>query len=322
MEGLVLEVLEPDDRAPTRLKLDSFPVTIGRAVDNTVVLDDPEVSAHHARIERGEDGRLVLRDSQSANGIYDLRSRRRVAELVLAERSKVRLGGSTLRLRAASETLERTVISRLTLLPDDSVFRHRWVFPVLALFTAGAFALDEYVSSYRYPEVARVVFGAVALLLALGVWSGAWALVSKQLRRRFHFLEHGGVASAAVLALALASTAESYLSFSSPWALPGRLLDAGCSALALGWLTYKHLSYCSPWSARRLKAVAGVVALVLVGTVQLYELANAPSFRAQPAFPPSMKAPSFRLARSQSLDEFFDAAKGLEGQADEDARRE
>lgn len=322
MEGLVLKVLEPDERAPTRLKLDTFPVTIGRAVDNTVVLDDPEVSAHHACIERGADGLLTLRDTQSANGIYDLRSQTKVLALPLAERSKVRLGGTVLRLRAASERLERTVISRLTLLPDVSVFRHRWLAPMLALAAAGMFLGGQVASTYRYVEPARIVFGAVALLLAVTVWSGGWALVSKQLRRRFHFLEHAAVASTALLGLGVAALFESYLSYWSPWPLLPRLLDQATTALLLAWVAYRHLNYCSPWSPRLLKFLGALVGVVLVGTVELYQLANAPRFRSQPTFPSSMKPPSLRLGRAQPVDEFFSGARSLKEQADDSARKD
>jgi hypothetical protein len=322
MEGLVLEVLEPDERAPTRLKLDTFPVTIGRAVDNTVVLDDPEVSAHHARIERGDDGLLTLLDNQSANGIFDLRAHAKVLALPLAERSKVRLGGTVLRLRAASERLERTVISRVTMLPDVSVFRHRWLAPVLALAAAGMFLGGQVAATYRYVEPARLLFGAVALLLAVVVWSAAWALVSKQLRRRFHFLEHAAVAATALLGLGLAALVESYLSYWSPWPLLPRLLDQATTAALLSWVSYRHLNYCSPWSPRLLKFLSALAGVVLVGTVELYQLANAPHFRSQPTFPAAMKPASLRLGRAQPVDDFFNGARSLKEQADDSAHKD
>ena len=44
-------------------------VTIGRLPDNTVVIDNPAVSGHHARVFR-EDDRLVLEDLRSTNGTF------------------------------------------------------------------------------------------------------------------------------------------------------------------------------------------------------------------------------------------------------------
>lgn len=44
-------------------------VTIGRLPDNTVVIDNPAVSAHHARVFRDGD-RVVLEDLKSTNGTF------------------------------------------------------------------------------------------------------------------------------------------------------------------------------------------------------------------------------------------------------------
>ena len=44
------------------------PVTLGRAEDNTVRLDDGSVSRHHARLQVGENGVCVVEDLHSANG--------------------------------------------------------------------------------------------------------------------------------------------------------------------------------------------------------------------------------------------------------------
>lgn len=52
-----------------RLKPDQHEITIGRAPDNVVVLNYPQVSAHHAVIRREQDG-AVLQDLGSTNGTF------------------------------------------------------------------------------------------------------------------------------------------------------------------------------------------------------------------------------------------------------------
>lgn len=44
-------------------------LTIGRAADNTIVLDDGTVSGHHARVEKQGD-RYLIKDCASTNGIF------------------------------------------------------------------------------------------------------------------------------------------------------------------------------------------------------------------------------------------------------------
>ncbi len=58
--------LRPDGTG-RRMILGSGPVTIGRAADNDLVLDDRRVSRHHARLQARR-GMLVLTDLDSANG--------------------------------------------------------------------------------------------------------------------------------------------------------------------------------------------------------------------------------------------------------------
>ena len=48
-------------------KIDSFPVTVGRAFDNDVILQDVTISPHHLVIEK-EDDKLFLRNLSSENG--------------------------------------------------------------------------------------------------------------------------------------------------------------------------------------------------------------------------------------------------------------
>jgi len=48
--------------------IDNFPVTIGRAYDNDIILSDRSVSAHHIRIERTDYGNLFIHNLSSENG--------------------------------------------------------------------------------------------------------------------------------------------------------------------------------------------------------------------------------------------------------------
>jgi len=82
-------------------------MTLGRAPDNTLRLDDPSVSRHHARIARrgGSTGTPVLEDSGSSYGTW-LDGRRIDAAAGLRDGSRIRLGDQELvleRVRAESE---------------------------------------------------------------------------------------------------------------------------------------------------------------------------------------------------------------------------
>jgi pSer/pThr/pTyr-binding forkhead associated (FHA) protein len=76
-----------------RVTVGSPSLTLGRATDNGIVVDDARVSRHHARLQARQ-GRLVLTDLESTNGTRV--NGVRVAEVALGEGDRIELGDTTL----------------------------------------------------------------------------------------------------------------------------------------------------------------------------------------------------------------------------------
>jgi len=98
--------------------LDKDTVTIGRALDNDVILDDEQISRHHANIRR-QGNQFVLTDLASANGTFV--NRARIAEPhALRPGEMIQMGSMVLEFRqstAAAATVigvpsEQTAIGR------------------------------------------------------------------------------------------------------------------------------------------------------------------------------------------------------------------
>ena len=65
----LIELLDRDGRARRTLDVHAWPVSLGRALDNTWVLDDPHVAPHHAVLGVDADGHLLLQVGDSRNGV-------------------------------------------------------------------------------------------------------------------------------------------------------------------------------------------------------------------------------------------------------------
>src|SRR5256885_11566922 len=98
--------------------------TIGRAPDNTVVLDDPRASRYHAHIKSTDDGSFTLVDGAMINGELR-RSANKVfvngsphSEYLLKNGDRITIGASTLRFEQRAE--ERTTDVRY----DDKPLGH------------------------------------------------------------------------------------------------------------------------------------------------------------------------------------------------------
>ena len=75
------------------IELDGTPLTLGRAPDNGLVIADPRISRHHARLQARR-GTLVITDLGSANGSRV--NGVRVDECVLGSGDRVILGDTVL----------------------------------------------------------------------------------------------------------------------------------------------------------------------------------------------------------------------------------
>jgi hypothetical protein len=94
-----LRVMAPDSMAVVH-EFDGSALTIGRAADNDIVLPDPRVSRHHARVT-GRRGTIVYTDLGSTNG-----SRVNgvaVGELVLGAGDRIQLGDSLIVVEVAGD---------------------------------------------------------------------------------------------------------------------------------------------------------------------------------------------------------------------------
>ena len=90
--GAVLEI-RPLGGGARRIHVGGAPITIGRSGDNVLVLDDPAVSRHHARIQaRG--GALVLTDLGSTNGTRVNGSS--IREVVLGDGDDIGIGDTVI----------------------------------------------------------------------------------------------------------------------------------------------------------------------------------------------------------------------------------
>jgi pSer/pThr/pTyr-binding forkhead associated (FHA) protein len=81
----------------TTIPLGAAQITIGRAPDSTLVLDDDYASSHHARLYQHE-GRWVVADMGSTNGTWIDRGRI-TAPTVVPVGTPVRVGRTVLELR-------------------------------------------------------------------------------------------------------------------------------------------------------------------------------------------------------------------------------
>lgn len=321
-EVIFLEVMEGDS-VQERHELARFPVTVGRAYTNDVILDDPKVSAEHLRIERTEDGALVLRDVGSTNGTYRVDPWAQLAELVLASDARVAVGDTVLRFRARSHPVGDTLVGPAPdAAPRKRFFDNPSVFPVALASLVVFNMLGDYLGNYQKTDWGSLSVALVVPLSATFFWSGGWSLASRIARRQFHFRAHGAIGSLAFLSLTLIPPVLSLLGFSLSLGTGSGLLHEVAYLSVLAWSLYWHLRYVTRWDSRRLKWVLAVITVFFGLLSQTEALLGNEEFSQELPFSRTLLPPALRVAPARSVDTFFNGADNLQKQVDALAKQE
>jgi hypothetical protein len=251
-----IETLARNGEVLHRQQVDMLPIRLGRGYDNDVIIDDAYAAPRHALIETGPDGELVLRDLGTKNGV--VHKGRRRDSLPLSGNTIVRIGHTTLRVRAADFPVAAELVDRTM---------HSWegALPGLAgIVLIGAVSvLVRWLGDTRSFELLRYLQAlAVGAGVAL-VWAGMWAFSNRLFGRHARLGRHlfiVGCGVAAVTAYELAAASVGYA-----FSLEGFTRYGSHVAIALlAGMVYFHLATVKPERTRRFASLC--VALALLGS--------------------------------------------------------
>lgn len=293
----LIEVLERDGRVGHGVSVAAWPLTLGRALANDVVLDDPHVAAHHATLAPDDAGRLWLQVGDTVNGIHVAGQHHRSGARVLLPEggTTLQLGGLQLRLRLPAETLPAEkplpVLSRAHL---TGPLLAGLLFLLLGLF-------DHWVSLDPGADTAAWLPVAVGLPLVVAGWCGLWALAAKIFQHRFDFMGHLRIALPWLLAVELVDLLLTPLAASLGWPWLWRLVAP--LQVLLGLLMLRaHLTRLLPLSTRAVSAVLAVAALA--GTaISLTVTQRATDRFSRPAYMSTLPVPGLHVGGAVPADE-------------------
>jgi len=274
-----------------------WPVRIGRALDNDVVLDDPRVAAHHLSVYPDEAGPLRFAVGETRNGIrLDGKRYGSGSAGIWPPRLALHLGETVLLARTAAETL-----------PDEQPLARRTGSPLNLLLLTALFAYaarDAWLDQNQALSWWRMLlppFTALALLLV--VWTGGWSLVSKLFTKLLDGTRHLRIALIGLLLVIIGNETLARTAFA--FNLPGlERYSAYFNFAAFAALAYAHLRAIAP--ARRWRPLlwVGVPALALAAAFGLQQYARS----GNPAgnhFMTALYPPAWRVAAPRSLDDFI-----------------
>ena len=314
----VIEVLDRDGSVRHAVGVRDWPLRVGRALDNELVLDDPHTAAHHFSVQPDADGHIVVMVGESINGLQvDARRLAKGEAVAVGDKPPLLTAGRThLRLRLASHALapEQTLRVARSLTQGLSTLALLAVAAVLTLVFSTWLEND--------PDAFVKALGSLAIYavsVALG-WAGLWTLLSKVFTRQGHFGWHVRVLLIALLAWQLLTAGSALLAFTLSWSwvtdfnfVPGYLV--------LGAMLYFHLQAVEPHHPRRTLAFA--VASVVTGVVlSLWSNVQSGDRLGSELYMNHLFPPALRLARPVDSARFMQGVAALQTQLDDKAKKD
>ena len=322
----LLEALDRDGMVRQAWRIEHWPVTIGRALDNDVVLTEPHVASHHATIDLvpavggvGADS-LVVTAGPTNNGLRV--GRERIAggsarTFVDTDRDlDLQIGRNALRLRLPGHALA----PELTLAP--MLAREiRWLPTAgLALASLAFILFNTYIDNDPDGLGREIGKAVLSALLDAALWCGFWALLSKIFARQSSFGWHVRVFVIASLVFVVLGTLPPLVAFvfSLPW-----VTDYAFVAViaAVATTIYFHLLAVEPGRERLMRAVA-VTGFAVGVALQVWFNFQRTGRPGEELYMNHLFAPQLRLARPVPVAGFIDNLAPMQAILDRKAKEQ
>jgi hypothetical protein len=305
MESLIVCVGEKRGHVAELVRGSDHPVTVGRSLDNTVVLTDPYVGQHqlvffkqdaHWHVEVVDDVNPVL--------LNDAMLKQRSFPVTSGDR--ITIGRTHLDIYSQGYQVEPT----RKLLLSNWLYGGKTVFCVAFLTVLVMALLDAlfdyfmYAQSNEWKSQLNTVLSTAASIL---VWASVWSLIGRLAREQAHYALQLLVTSLACGLMVLTIPLIDLVNYITSSNLAGAIAACTLTLILLAWLLRWNIYFSThpPKPALTALLISSACVFTYYGLAVLKE----PDFILSPQYSASLKPPFALLQNGQSIGDFlFDAS--------------
>ena len=305
---LIFNIVDQGGHRHDWRRLGGSRLTIGRAWDNDLILTDPTVSPYHAVIEEDADGRVVLRDLDSVNGVY-AKGRRRVEDAVeLVSGGVYTLGKSRVTIYSPDHPVPETTRIGGT---DNAIelLDNPFILVGAILLASFIHAWEQWLnmfSGFEWREIANVLLVVIGSTLALALF---WAVVGRILRHESHFRKQLTIILVFLVAQFMLSRLYDVILFNTLDFFTSTMILVLFQAVLLTALLWLNLYLATNLTPRHRARSAAAVAIVLVVLSLYSEVIFRPDFSETPDYVRVLQPPALRFTGPVPVEEYLSDAE-------------
>lgn len=315
---IFVELLDRRGNVRERVRVDSFPATVGRGYANAVIVDDPLVSAEHLRLSLDSEAGIIIEALNTENGTWLSTSPERIERHTIPAGGEalIRIGQTILRLRGDDFVVKPAALSRPLFGPSGRLIENG-VIAFLVFIAAFGLCILTFAQSISKKVIWSDLTGkSLFLLIAFVVWATFWSFLSRLVSHSFRFMTHLAISGMASIAFFVLVIAVEYFEFLFSVPAAARVVDFAGLAIVFSLLLYTHLSVISESSHWKRLFSSILISAAIVSIVLLIRYTKEKEFSTELRFSSVIKPIGRTWVRTVSTDEFFNDLGGLKTKVD------
>jgi uncharacterized membrane protein len=313
MERLAwFEVINQHGDVTARHPIYTWPVRVGRAYSNDIVLDDPFVAQHHLEIDSLATGDYQINDLGSINGLTLRKKRSKQPQATMSIDEVGGIGQTHFRIRPLGYAVAA----------EKKLPHHAWIWSWFGL-TLGLLVLIAERTLVQWLNYDRQdAYNSLFLNIPdqtpwLIAWVGTWALLGRIYTGSTNWVQHATIATLGGGLYFLLDDLSGYVGFSLNSSIIEGVLLKYVSPMVLALLLYLHTRLVSRMSRRRLGATVVILMACSVGVSSLKENWLSETDLASMPYTRTIGPSQILLTQGKSTDEFLIDSNKLKPKVDE-----
>ncbi|MEZ5702988.1 MAG: FHA domain-containing protein [Burkholderiaceae bacterium] len=300
----LIEHLHPDGSILARIPVQNGRLTIGRGLDNDLVLDDAHSAPSHAELVIQNDHSALLRDLGSINGISRQREKKR-PEIEITDEQPLRVGSSWVRVRSSAWPLA----------PEKPITQNRtWIWALMGVLGVVGEAIWEVWLSDLESTPPPYLYYVAGLVGVLVLWSAVYAVYGRLASGADRYLRHLLIACFGYLGLNLLDNGLGMLGFMTGWVWPLQWLPY-LVGLGVALIVGTHLHTADPRHWPKTRWALGMVTVVAMAVPLAQQWISRKEFTDVHTMN-IVTYPSLRLAQPATIDRFLKDVNDLKALSD------